>query len=331
MTMLKPIGKWPWTVSYTHLDVYKRQLLLRGGVWAIVAATAFQPDFTLSLLAKFITSPWAGYLKPGFVADAIGYAPVSYTHLITKQRNFSHIKYNWPGGSGKTVKSSGCGPCAMLMVIENMLAKPWLMADWIKWVLSTGARVNGGTDMRKLCQAVVKKYGLEFTTTSSEANLIEHIKKGGMAIANVGGKRSGWAGLFSDSGHFVTVLGLLQDGRFIIGDPGIYSGKFNSSFRRSKVQVDGDLVYVNAANLHQDTLNRSPNYYLLKQAAELTKPTEPIEEEEKMYKTIDDVPKDLYPAVKRRIDCGALKGDGKGNINVTESMACLLYTSHLPT
>lgn len=243
------------------------------------------------------------------------------SYLITKQRNFSHIKYNWPGGSGKTVKSSGCGPCAMLMVIENMLAKPWLMADWIKWVLSTGARVNGGTDMRKLCQAVVKKYGLEFTTTSSEANLIEHIKKGGMAIANVGGKRSGWAGLFSDSGHFVTVLGLLQDGRFIIGDPGIYSGKFNSSFRRSKVQVDGDLVYVNAANLHQDTLNRSPNYYLLKQAAELTKPTEPIEEEEKMYKTIDDVPKDLYPAVKRRIDCGALKGDGKGNINVTESMA----------
>ncbi len=51
-----------------------KPLLLRGGVWAIVAATAFQPDFTLSLLAKFITSPWAGYLKPGFVADAIGYA-----------------------------------------------------------------------------------------------------------------------------------------------------------------------------------------------------------------------------------------------------------------
>ena len=242
-------------------------------------------------------------------------------YLITKQRNFGHIKYNWPGGSGKTVKSSGCGPCAMLMVIENMLGKPWLMADWIKWVLSTGARVNGGTDMYKLCQAVVKKYGLEFTTTSSEATLKEHIKKGGMAIANVGGKRSGWAGLFSDSGHFVTVLGLLQDGRFIIGDPGIYSGKFNSSFRRSKVQVDGDLVYVNAANLHQDTLNRTPNYYLLKQAAAVTKPIEPIEEEEKMYKTIDDVPKDLYPAVQRRIDCGALKGDGKGNINVTESMA----------
>ena len=246
------------------------------------------------------------------------------SNLITKQRNFSHIKYNWPGGSGKTVKSSGCGPCAMLMVIENMLAKPWLMADWIKWVLSTGARVNGGTDMRKLCQAVVKKYGLEFTTTSSEANLIEHIKKGGMAIANVGGKRSGWAGLFSDSGHFVTVLGLLQDGRFIIGDPGIYSGKFNSSFRRSKVQVDGDLVYVNAANLHQDTLNRSPNYYLLKQAAEVAKPTEPTEEEEMRYKTYDDIPCWGKEAVKYYMDKGTLKGTGNGILNLSDDMVRLL-------
>lgn len=246
------------------------------------------------------------------------------SYLITKQRNFSHIKYNWPGGSGKTVKSSGCGPCAMLMVIENMLGKPWLMADWIKWVLSTGARVNGGTDMRKLCQAVVKKYGLEFTTTSSEANLIEHIKKGGMAIANVGGKRSGWAGLFSDSGHFVTVLGLLQDGRFIIGDPGIYSGKFNSSFRRSKVQVDGDLVYVNAANLHQDTLNRTPNYYLLKRAAEPTKPTEPIEEEEMRYKTYDDIPCWGKEAVKYYMDKGTLKGTGNGILNLSDDMVRLL-------
>lgn len=236
-------------------------------------------------------------------------------YLITKQNNFGNIAYNWPGGSGKTVKSSGCGPCAMLMVVENMLGIRWLMADWINWVLSTGARVNGGTDMNKLCKAVSNKYSLEFSTTNSETDLLEHIKKGGMAIANVGGKRSGWSGLFSDSGHFITVLGILADGRFIIGDPGIYNGKFNSSFRRSKVEVDGDLVYVNSSNLNSDTLNRTPNYYLLKKKSENINPKDE-EEEEMIYKTINDVPEWYKEAVQRRIDLGVF--DGK---NISETMA----------
>lgn len=241
------------------------------------------------------------------------------TYLITNQNNFGHIAYPCTSYPKATVKSGGCGACSMLMVVENLTSERQTMASWIRWVLATGARVNGGTDMRVLCKAVSDKYGLEYTTTNSETALKEHIANGGMAIANVGGKRSGWAGLFSSSGHYITVLGLLSDGRFIIGDPGLYSGKFNSSFRRSRVQVDGSLVYVNADNLHKDTLNRTPNYYLLKIPA-LQSGTATEEEEEMIYKDITEVPEWYKPAVQRRIDLGVF--DGK---NITETM-CRIWT-----
>ena len=238
-------------------------------------------------------------------------------YLLTNQNNFGRIRYNWPGGSGKTVKSSGCGACSALMIVENMTEHRYKMQDWINWVLSTGARVNGGTDMTLLSRKLAEKYGFEVTVTSSETALKKHLQSGGMAIANVGGKRSGWAGLFSTAGHFITVLGLTSDGRFVIGDPDMRWGKFNTSFRRNKVVVNGDLVYVDANNLHKDTLARTPNYYLF------TKKTKQ-EETEMRYQTYDALPNWGKEAAKYYMDKGSLKGDEKGNLDLSYDMLRLL-------
>ena len=258
--------------------------------------------------------------------------PMSYLH--TFQWKFGHIKY--PSGSNPkaTVSTSGCGPCSALMILENMTDIRYNMQDWINWVISTGARVNGGTDMKVLSNAMAKKFGFTVSTTSDENVLKNHLKQGGMAIGNCGGSYSGWRGLFSTAGHFFTIIGITDDDYFIVLDPNWTQNKFTnagnslSKWRRQHViQGNGTHVYVNADNLNRDTKTRTPSYYLFSlPGSGGGKDEEEVTQEEfntmyakvnPTYKNLEDVPVWYRDAAKYYIDAGQLKGDGTGNVNKT--------------
>ena len=55
-------------------------------------------------------------------------------------------------------------------------------------------------------------------------------------------------------------------------------------------------------------------------AAEVNKRLNKEENAMVVFKTYDEVPEYAKPTIKKLMDCGALKGDGKGNINVSEDM-----------
>ncbi len=245
--------------------------------------------------------------------------------LLTNQNNFPHISYPSPSSSTATVKSGGCGPSAALMVVENLTSSRFLMADWIQWVISTGARVSGGTDMGTLAQALAKRFSFIYSTTSEENDLVAHVRAGGMAIANVGGAYGSWKGLFSTNGHYVTVLQVASDGRLVIGDPDFREGKYSSGtlgkWRAQYVTVKDGLVYVTQAVLHKDTLNRKPNYYLFALAAkndEIKK--EEGEDEMIRYATVTEVPTWGKATVEKLIQQGFLKGTGDGKLDISEDM-----------
>ena len=80
---------------------------------------------------------------------------MGYIHIF--QWKFGNIKYPSSSNPNATVATSGCGPCAALMILENMTDQRYGMQEWINWVISTGARVNGGTDMAVLSKAMAKK------------------------------------------------------------------------------------------------------------------------------------------------------------------------------
>ena len=37
---------------------------------------------------------------------------------LFNQNNYPNVPYNYPGGSGSTIKSSGCGVCCMCTVLS---------------------------------------------------------------------------------------------------------------------------------------------------------------------------------------------------------------------
>ncbi len=177
------------------------------------------------------------------------------------QNDYSWVPYPSSELPNATVKSGGCGVCCAAMIVSSMtsnIVDPEAMAAYS---IANGARVSGGTDMNTLADAICRDYGLTCETTSNESMLLEHLQSGGMAVANVGGDRSGWTGVFSNGGHFIVAAG--YNGYTVtIMDPGYYSGKFNSTGRSGKVIVDGDLCYCDIAVLGEDTANRTPSYWL---------------------------------------------------------------------
>ena len=185
------------------------------------------------------------------------------------QYNYKSVPYPSATRPSATVSSSGCGVCCMCMVVEGLTgedAPPSMMAQYS---ISVGARSADGTDMRRLGQAAADRWGLTYRTSDDIGDVIEAVKRGGMVIANVGGDRSGYKGLFSNGGHYVVVVGETS-GKLIVWDSGQYEGKYSTLARIDKVQGVGHDIRVLPAYLDQDCSNRQPRYYIFEREDSMT-------------------------------------------------------------
>lgn len=180
--------------------------------------------------------------------------------MYYNQNSYAHIPYPAPGYQNATVKSGGCGVCCASMVVEGLCGVSFGPEKSAALAIQSGARVSGGTDMKALAAAMAASFGITWHTSSDISALAAHLKAGGWAIANVGGDRSGYTGLFSSAGHYIVARGISD--KVIIWDPGYYSGKFDKAGRKGKVTVSGSDILVQPGLLDTDCQSRSPRYYL---------------------------------------------------------------------
>lgn len=180
--------------------------------------------------------------------------------FLCNQREYADIPYPAKGYETATIKSGGCGVCAAVNVVGALTGKAISVRVMRDLAVNGGARVSGGTDMRRLASLICGRYGLKVTTTSSLPELQRHLIRGGVAICNSAGR-----GMFSTGGHYVVALGMLG-GKVCIADPGLYTGKYSTAARKDKVQVSGDLIFADAETLNADCIGRAPRYYLFSKA-----------------------------------------------------------------
>lgn len=218
--------------------------------------------------------------------------------IYFNQNNYANVPYPSPTLPKATVKSGGCGAVSASMIVSNLTHQTVDPKAMAAFAIKKGARVDGGTDMNVLANALSKDYGLPFTTTNDEDTLVAHLKSGGMAVANVGGNRSGYTGVFSDGGHFIVVAGLNASGEAIVLDPGYYWGKFTKMGRAGKVTVHGNQCFCKISVLAADTSNRSPSYWLFSR------------------KEVDEVPEWMQKLMNEAIDLELIAKD-KHNPNDT--------------
>lgn len=183
------------------------------------------------------------------------------------QRNYPNVPYPSSSHPGATIKTSGCGPTCGAMIVSNLTSQTVDPPSMASFAMKHGARAAEGTDMMKLAKVISEVYGINFTTTNDEAVLAQHLKAGGMAIANVGGDRPNYTGIFSNGGHYVVCAGLI-DNKVIVLDPGFYNGKFLIAGRRGKVSVKGNECLCSMFVVASDTANMSPQYWLFERKVE---------------------------------------------------------------
>jgi len=188
------------------------------------------------------------------------------------QRSYGHVPYPAPGWERATLRSAGCGPCSAAMMAEQLTGQTHSPEEMAELAQAVGARVSGGTDMRRLGGALCARLGLRMETGSSKALLLDCLEKGGAAICNISGDRENYTGLFSSGGHYVCAVGLSPEGLVRVWDPDRYSGKYERDGRRGRVQLDGNEVLVPAGGVLTDGAGREPALYCFHKQVETASP-----------------------------------------------------------
>lgn len=189
--------------------------------------------------------------------------------LYLNQLDYANVPYehNLDNGGAPREKSNAaaaaCGPCCLCMAVDRLTTKKLDLLECLKLSADHGANRQMGTSLKILGPVVAEMYDLEFSMTDDLDVLCEHLKKGGMAIANSGGDREGHTGLFTHGGHYIAVLWVEGDTVCVL-DPSYKPGKYEEEGRQGKAVVDEPFVYCSLETLAEDCANRSPAYYLFK-------------------------------------------------------------------
>ena len=83
---------------------------------------------------------------------------------------------------------------------------------------------------------------MDLEMTNDPQRLLYCLQTGGAAVILVRGDRDGHIGLFSHSGHYITAIGLDEEGKVIILDPSLKDGKYDEPGREGKVTIQNDVI-----------------------------------------------------------------------------------------
>ncbi|MCX7614398.1 MAG: hypothetical protein N2Z65_01420 [Clostridiales bacterium] len=181
------------------------------------------------------------------------------------QNNYDRIPYPSSGNPNGTVKTSGCGVCCASMVVEGLTGKKWPPIESTAFSLKIGARASGGTDMIMLSKAISKLFGLKVWQTKSIDEAISAVRyDGAFVITNAKG---GDTGLFSNGGHFI-MIERIQGPYAVVWDPGLYTGKYDKPWRKNKVTVYENDVFVTPENLDADIRKDYASYFIFTKVQE---------------------------------------------------------------
>lgn len=181
--------------------------------------------------------------------------------IAYRQRDYPDIAYPSRADPDATVRTGGCGPVALSILLANLAGITLAPAAAALYAMRCGARVSGGTDMSLLGANAARDYGLRRVRTDDTETLLRALRKGAAAIVNVGGDRTGHRGILSAGGHYLVALGAAGS-TVILVDPGMYPGKYLAPYRAEKTALLGEAITVSAETLASDCENRSPRYHI---------------------------------------------------------------------
>ena len=167
-------------------------------------------------------------------------------------------------GRTTTIKSSGCGLCAGIMAVDRLLPfYEFSLEDAIQLSYDSDANRVVGTSYVRFGPALAEKFHLRYQMSDKLEDLIDCVRTGGAAVVLVGCPEEGKPGLFTKSGHYITVINEEPDGRLAILDPSFTPDKYETEHRKDKVEIKhGVVIICKPEILHAETKGKTGPYYL---------------------------------------------------------------------
>ena len=258
---------------------------------------------------------------------------ISYTVKFQTESKYKSIQYG-----GNSIYNSACGPASLCNALQALGLADVSIPTMCKLAVSCGARVDGGTVMATLLKVAAPKYHFCYRTTSKNAELLAHLKAGGVAILHNGSSYK----LFSNSGHFVAAVAA-SGSTITVLDSYWYNGKYTaSSIRRNYVSVvQKGVIKTSLTQCGKATIDRSPSYYLISREVITDKNTgKDVEDmtEAEVRKIIDQVAEEkakkavsswAAEAFAAATDAGVLDGTQPQAPLTREQFAAVLVRLHL--
>ena len=203
---------------------------------------------------------------------------MAYTVKFQTESKYKSISYG-----SNSIYNSACGPASLCNALQALGLADVSIPTMCQLAVSCGARVDGGTVMATLLRAAAPKYHFRYRTTSKNAELLEHLKAGGVAILHNGSSYK----LFSNSGHFVAAVAA-SGTTITVLDSYWYDGKYTaSSIRRNYVSVvQKGVVKTSLTQCGKATIDRSPSYYLISREVITETPTETKKEDDEVVQNV---------------------------------------------
>ena len=181
------------------------------------------------------------------------------------QNNYPHIRYvtNLVDPTNDrmrvgTFARSGCGLASLMMVADRLLVNyKFDILDAVHMAYETGANRWIGTTLRYIAPVFAYQFGLELEMTDDPQKLLHCLRTGGCAVAHASGDREGRTGVFTHSGHYVTVINEERDGRLAILDPYQTEKKLNEETFTSVVEVKDNIFKCSLETLVEDCKPKS--------------------------------------------------------------------------
>lgn len=166
-------------------------------------------------------------------------------------------------GKKTTVATSACGLCSAIIVVDRLLVNvDFTLEEAIQMSYDLKANRRIGTSYRIFAPALAERFGLELEMTNDPERLRYCLRTGGCAVAESGGDREGYIGIFTHTAHYVVVIAEQRDGRIVILDPALKEGKYDEEGRKGKVEVKGDLLISDMKYLLGDIEGVKNGFYL---------------------------------------------------------------------
>lgn len=120
-------------------------------------------------------------------------------------------------GGTDTIEKYGCGPTSLAMVISTFTNVKVDPVQMCKWAYDRGYWFSESGSIHGLIPDAAKAFGLKvegIENTPEAVNKIKDALSAGKLVITLMGK-----GTFTNSGHFIVLRGITEDGKILVADP----------------------------------------------------------------------------------------------------------------